>query len=395
MSRYKRFLVECCDDMTDRGSTDHWGLLASNLGLEVTPKQGERPPADETPAEQPQIEEEPVQPVPEPEPPFVEVKPARPPAPPKVRRTADDWARLANALGIVPPEEPAAPVTADTGTQVTGARGADAEAAHTAVPEPRVEMPAEVPAPSREEDYGEDEETSVGWTESVIELMEPGEASEAGALPQAPPDEPQRDRHRRKRRRRRSRRPDEAGAAQTVREETIPEEAGADLDLALPEEAAEEPGVAGPAADASAPPLAASGEARDPGRPRRRRRRRGGERRRERDDEPAGATPRDREPEGEGLRLEPLGAEPGPAAEPGAEEAVSDGAEDFEDEHEEGSDETSKADKEGHRAIPSWQEAISVIVDRNMEARARKPDAGGPPRSRGGRNRPGRGRRSD
>jgi hypothetical protein len=39
-------------------------------------------------------------------------------------------------------------------------------------------------------------------------------------------------------------------------------------------------------------------------------------------------------------------------------------------------------DKNSHRAIPSWEEALGFIISHNMEARARHPKAGGP-RGRG------------
>jgi hypothetical protein len=47
-------------------------------------------------------------------------------------------------------------------------------------------------------------------------------------------------------------------------------------------------------------------------------------------------------------------------------------------------------DKNSHRAIPSWDEAIGMIVAVNMEARAKSPRSSGPPRGRG-RGRGGRG----
>jgi hypothetical protein len=40
-------------------------------------------------------------------------------------------------------------------------------------------------------------------------------------------------------------------------------------------------------------------------------------------------------------------------------------------------------DKNSHRAIPSWEDAIGMIVAVNMEARAKSPRSSGPPRGRG------------
>jgi hypothetical protein len=67
-----------------------------------------------------------------------------------------------------------------------------------------------------------------------------------------------------------------------------------------------------------------------------------------------------------------------------------------EDEHSDGHDEDDVhedgRDRPSHRAIPSWDEAIGVIVSANMEARAKNPLSSGP-RGRG-RGQHGRGRRS-
>jgi hypothetical protein len=57
---------------------------------------------------------------------------------------------------------------------------------------------------------------------------------------------------------------------------------------------------------------------------------------------------------------------------------------DDEDDDEDG-DKTSKT----HRAIPSWQDAISMVVDKNLSSRSGRPDS-----SRGSRPRGGRGRSS-
>jgi hypothetical protein len=51
---------------------------------------------------------------------------------------------------------------------------------------------------------------------------------------------------------------------------------------------------------------------------------------------------------------------------------------------------TERPTRPSHRNIPAWEEAVSIIVDANIEARASRPKAGRS-RSRGGR---GRGRKS-
>ena len=53
------------------------------------------------------------------------------------------------------------------------------------------------------------------------------------------------------------------------------------------------------------------------------------------------------------------------------------------------------APKASHRNIPSWEEAIGIVISANQEARAKSP-AGKPSRGgRGGRGRGGRGKSSD
>jgi hypothetical protein len=45
-----------------------------------------------------------------------------------------------------------------------------------------------------------------------------------------------------------------------------------------------------------------------------------------------------------------------------------------------------------HRGIPTWEEAINMLVSSNLEARAKAGKGGSGPRPRGGRGRGGRGR---
>ena len=58
------------------------------------------------------------------------------------------------------------------------------------------------------------------------------------------------------------------------------------------------------------------------------------------------------------------------------------------DEQEESSDGKRKSAKVSHRAIPTWNEAVGVIVATNLESREKRPGGG----SSGGRRRGGRGR---
>jgi hypothetical protein len=50
---------------------------------------------------------------------------------------------------------------------------------------------------------------------------------------------------------------------------------------------------------------------------------------------------------------------------------------------EEGDDDRSDAEKAAHRAIPSWSEAVNVVIAVNMESRTRNPHPRGHSRPRG------------
>ena len=47
----------------------------------------------------------------------------------------------------------------------------------------------------------------------------------------------------------------------------------------------------------------------------------------------------------------------------------------------------SKPAKPSHRGIPSWQEAVDVLISANLEARSKKTNGGSSSHSRGGRGR--------
>jgi hypothetical protein len=68
--------------------------------------------------------------------------------------------------------------------------------------------------------------------------------------------------------------------------------------------------------------------------------------------------------------------------------------------HSESDDDDHDSDDEGrdfksHKSIPTWSEAIGVIIDANMESRAKNPATGGSSRGRGGWGHRGRGRSGD
>jgi hypothetical protein len=219
------------------------------------------------------------------------------------------------------------------------------------------------------------------WTESVIELMD-ASTEEAGPSVEPPAElaeeiSESRGERRRRKRRRRGRRPPEGRDDETAVPPGPREPFGSVLDT----ESVEPEPEAAEAAESSAEAPAAGGEPQAPGRSRRRRRRRG-DKRREREPDKAASDDLPREGGREASASEPSGTQPQRRAEADAGEPDEDP---FADEHEEDSEDgEEKGDKDGHRAIPNWQEAISYIVDKNLESRARRPDSGSfRPRGRG------------
>lgn len=365
-----RCLLASCKKMTDREGQDHWGLLASNLGIESREEAVKPPTKDVAAAEKEAASSEaPVEPAPQEEVVLGVEATAYVKKAPQASRTADDWARLASGLGIaLPPEESAPPAVQETPA-----------AAPVPMAEPVVEKALDQPS-------AESEVVAEQWTESVIELMEESlESTEPGIqepiTPQA--SDERRPERRRRRRRRRSRRTAE-GEAGAVRSEELqdttgsePGEAASDVEAASPEQRIEEEVF--PGETAAAQP-SVEGEP-QPGRSRRRRRRRGGDRRRDRerpDREGGSPTKTESVMSPEVATSEISAVEPPTAGECSAEERTP--AEPDDDLGEEFDED--RTDKDGHRAIPSWDEAIAYMVDRNMEARARKPDSGSS-RSRG------------
>lgn len=157
---------------------------------------------------------------------------------------------------------------------------------------------------------------------------------------------------------------------------------------------------------------AVEGEADAEGRPRRRRRRRGRGRGRagEREAPPSSAEPVARTPYAEDLDDDeededlapPRAARPAPASRPtapprgaappsrsGAGRMRAREAEEVEDEDHDDHEEIDMAE---HRGIPTWHEAMAIVVGANMDARAKNPAGARGGRGRGGRGRGGRGR---
>jgi len=342
--------------MTENDKSDHWRLLAAELGAEV-------PAEEESP---PKVEVEGVAPSPsEPSGPSPEIvgdedrpgaalaAPApRRPAPP--RRTASDWNRLAEELGVAVPLEPEAPKT---------------------FPEEPALQPAEV------------EPEDLRPSESRLGRRTEPEAERELEEPLRPAAEPSRgdDRRGRKRRRRRRlsggperERPAPAGESSQAPERGVSGEDREPEDLGSEEV---EP--------VSTPSAAERGEE-DLRRGKRRRRRRGASSRRE---SPAGAEAEVRRDRGESTLAPSLERSDQDESDSAIveDDAVDDELLDEERPAEGGS----RGEKALHRAIPSWFDAVNVVISANLESRAKNPDRRPGNRPRGGQERRGRERSGD
>jgi hypothetical protein len=349
--------------MTDEGKSDHWADLASLLGATPPPEEpaAEKPPE---PAPPPAAEPEPVE-APQASRTFVA---------PSGQRTAGDWGRLAESLGIAVPLE--VPEPAPPEAQVV----ARTEAVEIPPPE---EVPTLPPAVALESVDAELESvevtdilpegggmaadlfTSVDTETGVAETMARGDRERPG--------------RRRRKRRRRGRRPDDSPAAAASE--------SPDVELELPEvgEEAEDPTAVQEAGDLSPGPVAESEEegAERP-RKRRRRRRRNGPRdeRTAEPLEPADEPPEllaDEDPSWTEPQESPAGEQEARAEEAGraAEGEPSGEVSDLDDD----------VERAVHHGIPTWQEAVGIVIAANVESRAKNP---GSPRNRGGRGRSGR-----
>ena len=103
------YLIKRLRDMTDRDKTDHWDLLASELGAESPAEDLSHEPVSaveqsqttpETTVSEPPAPEPPA---PEPSPPEASLPEPSPPEPvAKPRRSAAGWDQLASELGVAP-----------------------------------------------------------------------------------------------------------------------------------------------------------------------------------------------------------------------------------------------------------------------------------------------------
>lgn len=413
--------------MTDRDKADHWAELTSVLGAEVAPEEKQPEPAPVVPEVHDESAEGAFEPTPAPA--TIPVAPktvaAKPAAPAPRRPAASNWDQLASELGVeatIPPPQPSKPHYEKP-----------AKAAYEKPSKPAFEKPAkpafQKPAkPVYEEpvvqeeviqaDVEEVEESLTSYAgeefsqvaEEVAAYEEApeeefaapieGEAAESTELEQAPSEQGERKPGRRRRKRRRRSRDTGAAPAEPVSpaESFGPEETFGPAESFGPE-ATQEPvysdefgvfpaeEVAAELPEAEVPETEEQEAEPKARRPRRRRRRGSGRQREAAAREQGTEEPQPTEAvEGfaEGISEEPIEDT----------EMVMSGESDFDDEdHEGGDDESPRA---GFRNIPTWSEAIGVIVGKNMESRAKNPAGSrshGGGRGRGG-NRGGGRRRS-
>lgn len=336
--------------MTDQERQDHWTLLASRLGAPPSEeKKDESAPAPVEPA----ASEEPA--------PRVSEGPRYSFTRPEAQRSSTDWLQLAEQLGVA--------VDAETVSQ------ASEETTSTEVVEPQA-PPAVLPAPPAVA-MEESEESEV----DVVDVFSEGDQQLGDQLVEhvdtEAVEEPRPDKkRRRKRRRRRPRKPEETQLPETPELPTSDE-----IDFGEDEaeiEAEEEP--AAPVSNSESlivsPMTSTSTET--PGRGRRRRRRRSS--RKKGDREVAATSAEDSVDES----LTSIGSEDEDNDALLVEPVRTSSRDDLDDDH------LDEADDDGgerlvHRGIPTWEEAVGVVVSRNMEARAKNP--AGQQRSRGNRNR--------
>jgi len=332
--------------MPNHGESDHWRSLASEIGVDVPPEQhptdqatledksgssDKGPDAGSTAA--------------------ARTKRDRTPKPAQPSRPRANWGELAEQLGVVPAETPEAP-----------------RQAAPVMPVAKERTPVEAVAP-RAAAWQSVPDKPLDWLE-----REPSEETLEGAAPSgvshrpSGPDEGKafERKSRRRRRRRRSREPREGvgtpdvGAGDEASELAVPESS-------FQGEPEEEPAVETRRAE------------RAPESTRRKRRGRGNRRRSK-----GGKPPAD-----EASRVVAEAA----AEAPLTEEPVLDLDEDEEKpltEEEHGDESSQRAAGLAHRGIPSWEEAVGVVIAANLEARAKRGGGDASSRPRGGRGRGGR-----
>ncbi len=344
---------------------DHWKQLAEELGAEIPPEEPEQSTTDggreggDEPRGQDAAASEPLSGPPP--------KSPLPPRPAPPRRTASDWSLLAAELGIEVPPEPEPSAVSKTATEPETARPYD-ELTSSRAAEPG---PVAQHEESRHRLEKRDRDEERGGRRPRRRRHRPSEQAEE-YLPQS------------------------LTKSESLAEDEDRDSALGDEDLMLPEaepsefdEADELVGEDELVEEAEATDSRAV-EAPDQrrehegsrGRGKRRRRRKSAASRRE----SSSVSPEDQESPGKAadeLKVPPSESSASPSLEAEGDE------EDFDFEDEEAG---YHVDKSLHRAIPSWYEAVNIVVSANLEARAKNPDRKGTGRSRGEQDRRGRDR---
>jgi len=364
--------------MNEPAKTDHWGQIASALGAEPPPE--EEKPQEQSVEEAPSGNEGPKSGSPP------VARPTKPRPKPAPKREPADWSRLAADLGLSPPVEP----PATTALAETPQREEEDERAEISPP-PAASFLDIVAAEA------EEGQLLPGFEELADELDDTGPLlSDDGPMPTdatlddggLPPQvESERESDvikeagkRRRKRRRRPRKPLERETAQPPPEPALPDAedaAGGREELPLPGAVVQEDPEG---LDTVAP---ASVQAETAGKSKRRRRRRTSDRKRA---DVGDGTDRLPEEAGELLAegedaIGPRASDQGDAESPPAadrDKATGD-----------------QAGKVAHRGIPTWREAVDIVISANLEARAKRPSDRSSSRQRSGRRQPRKGKSSD
>jgi len=395
--------------MTEPQDPNHWDLLSSKLGVPHRPPEVEKRPAVE--ADQRDADEEERKADSAAAHPSSIAGPPRADSAPRPRRPPTDWSRLAEELGIECREDALGAAT----PEVRSAFPADV----VDVSEEPSEVSSEpgTPPPESEgttfESPGSDMEATPGMVASaepdVQSTERPAAAAEAvgestrtdlvplgteaelpgiPAAPGAPPDDRGEKTSGRKRRKRRHRpqKPIDEEPAEAAVDETDRESG-----QRAPEPLRDEPPPGRQPGDTVVAGSSAK-EQESQERSKRRRRHRGSGRKKAApisDDESPGP-----ESQRKPLALQDDSQSSREVGDKSAEPKPADAGRKSDGREQASSGKPSKAAKPGHRGIPSWEEAIQIVISANMEARAKRP-AGTSARSRAGRNRAGRDKPSE
>jgi len=370
--------------MTDPQGPDHWEMLASEIGASPPPPEQKASPPEPIEEEKPPEDSAPTPPS--------GTKSSDVARAEEPRRAPADWSQIAEELGIEGREEPEQPADAegdsplpdDLGETLADAKEEPREpespfarseeaAPESPAPDP-ASMAAAVGSPERE----------IGWGETSSEPPEPvGEATGTDLVPagaearlpgfsdqraQPPAEREETTTGRKRRRRRHKAKPDGGekpaeGPVEEAASSGAPDGA-AGTDTSTPDEESKE-------------------------RPKRRRRRRSSPRKkaagRQEDESAESGSEQELAEAREELEIVSEAAAEADEAEPDAQGEPG-------DQKKAKADSASKPAKGGHRSIPTWQEAVGIVISANMESREKNPSSASSSRSRGARGRSGRGR---